>query len=190
MIVSSRGTPGGRSPPQSNCRPVTHAPRHDGAESALVGLVRRVEAVPEHLLAPRDLAVDGGGVGVEEQLGRVAAQALAGCPRAVDPEPVALARADLGEERRARRGRSAPELEALLVPVAVEEAHLDGVGDLGGHGEVGPFGGGGGTSGKGWPGRTSIRQPYPGRPEQDMPGSDGPYCVEPCEPCSWAVPVS
>ena len=88
-------------------------------------------------LAPADLAVDGGGVRVEQELGRVAAQALARVPGAVDPKPVALARADAGQAAVPNVGRALGQLDAVLGAVVVEEADLDSVGDLRRHREVG-----------------------------------------------------
>ena len=73
-----------------------HALRHRRRRVGVVAPSRVVETVPEDVLAPLDLAVDGGGVGVEQQLGRVAAQPVAGRPRTVHPQAVALARATSG----------------------------------------------------------------------------------------------
>ena len=79
-----------------------------------VRLVGVVELVREAGRVPRDLAVDGLGVGVEEQLGRVAPQALGRLPRAVDPVAVALARTDVGEVG----------VPAVAVDLGQRDAHL------------------------------------------------------------------
>ena len=93
---------------------------------ALLGL----EVVAEDRLVPVDLAVDGLGVRVEEQLVRVAAQALGGVVRAVHAEAVALAGVDAGQEGVPDVAVHLGEPDALLVAVVVEEAQLDLLGHL------------------------------------------------------------
>ena len=68
--------------------------RREGRAVAVVGLqilALASHAIGEDGLIPADVTLDGPGVGVEEQLGRVAAQAALGIVRAVDPEAIALA---------------------------------------------------------------------------------------------------
>ena len=125
-------------------RPVEERARHDalGHVRARVevvdGTVRVLEAVAEQGLVPVDLALDGGGVGIQQQLGGVAAKPGGGLERAVDPEPVALPRAQLRRvavpDHRRALGQGDPRLGA----VGLEQAELDRVGDLGEHGEVRP----------------------------------------------------
>jgi hypothetical protein len=100
---------------------------------ALLGL----EVVAEDRLVPVDLAVDGLGVGVEEELVRVAAQALGRVVGAVDAEAVALAGVDPGQEGVPDVAVHLGEADALLVALVVEEAELDLLGDLAEDREVG-----------------------------------------------------
>jgi hypothetical protein len=94
--------------------------------------------MPENGFVPADLAVDGGGVRVEEQLRRVAPPPSRRLPRAAHPDPVTLARPDVGEEPVPDVGAALGQLHALLDAVAVEQAHLDRLGDLRRHRHVGP----------------------------------------------------
>ena len=75
------------------------APGHvpGGVQAARLAGVGRVLA--EHLRPERDRSADRLGVGVEQQLGRVAPQALGRVPGPADPVPVGLPRADAGHER-------------------------------------------------------------------------------------------
>ena len=97
MIVSCIGCSGGRSLPQSKNGSLTTARGTCGALSAVFGCVGVVEVVGEAGRVPVDLAVDRLGVRVEEQLGRVAPQALGRLPRSVHPVAVALAGPDVGQ---------------------------------------------------------------------------------------------
>ena len=69
-----------------------HAVGHVRRGVVVVARVLVAEVVAEQRLVPVDLAAGRLGVGVEEQLVGVAAQALGGVPRAVDAVAVALAR--------------------------------------------------------------------------------------------------
>ena len=98
MTVSSSGMSG-----RAVALPVEGALGHDafghgGAPSRVADDVRDRPAGARTPLAPVDLAVDGGGVGIDQQLGRIAAQTLGRVPRAVHPQAVALAGADVREE--------------------------------------------------------------------------------------------
>ena len=93
---------------------------------ALLGL----EVVAEDRRVPVDLAVDGLGVRVEQQLVRVAAQALGGVVGAVHAEAVALAGVDAGQEGVPDVAVHLGEPDALLVALVVEEAQLDLLGHL------------------------------------------------------------
>ncbi len=92
----------------------------------------------EDSLVPFDLAFYGGGVGVKEQLGRVATQPVAGRPRAMYAQAVALTGADPGEKPVPYMARMRGQLDPLLGPFRVEKAHLDGLCDLGRHRKIGP----------------------------------------------------
>ena len=82
-------------------------------------------------------------------------------PRALDPQAVALAGADVGEQGHARRARcGSGSSHAGLGAVVVEEADLDGVGHLGRDGEIGAVSVGVAPRGKGRPRWVSIRQRY------------------------------
>ena len=88
---------GGRSLPQSKNGSLTTARGTCGALSAVLGSSGSSNWYGEAGVVPIDVAVDRLGVRVEQQLGRVAPQALVRVPRAVDPVAVALAGADVGE---------------------------------------------------------------------------------------------
>ena len=70
---------------------------HERGRVGVVALVGGRPAVAVDGFVPGDLALDGLGVRVEEELGRVAAQPGARVPGAVDPVAVALAGLDVGE---------------------------------------------------------------------------------------------
>ena len=97
--------------------------------------------VAEHRLAPPDIALDRLGVGVEQELGRVAALPRGRVVGAVHAEAVALAGPDARAgsrarcSRRPRSGRPVPRYR-LRGPGGVEQAQLDLVGGLGVEGEV------------------------------------------------------
>ena len=69
------------------------------AESRAARLAGVGCVLAEHLGPEGDRPADRLGVGVQQQLGRVAPQALGRVPGAADPVPVGLARADAGYER-------------------------------------------------------------------------------------------
>src|SRR3954452_4451472 len=106
---------------------------HDGAGDVRGG-VGRVVSVDGRV--PLDAAPDGAGVGIEEQLGRVAAQARARVPRTVDPE--AVARAVAGTGHTALPDVAIAELErmARLAAAFVEDADVHAVGDAAEHREA------------------------------------------------------
>ena len=123
-----------------------------GAVSSVFGSVGVVEVVAEARPRPVDVAGDRLGVRVEQQLGRVAPQALGGLPRSVDPVAVALAGADVGEVDVPAVAVDLGQLDPLLfdravVPgvagaavgavVVAEQAQLDTVGDAGEQREIG-----------------------------------------------------
>ena len=132
-----------------------------GNEGRAVALVHRevvaAEGVAEHRRVPVDLALDRLGVGVEQQLGRVAAMAGGRLVGAVDPEAVALARAHVGQVAVPAEGGHLGERDALLGSVVVEQAQLDAGGDLGEEGEVGAGAVVGGAEGEGLSGPESHR---------------------------------
>src|SRR6185437_12159565 len=105
-----------------------------------VGVVERArvaEAVGEQGLAPLDVPVDRLRVRVEQQLRRVAAQPGRRLVRAVHPVAVPLAGADPGQVAVPDQPVALRKVDPLLLPVLVEQAQLDAVGDLGEDGEVG-----------------------------------------------------
>ncbi len=126
-----------------------HRPGDMGGGVAPVALVvGPARAVAEHGLVPVEAAVDGQGVGVDEQLGRVEAQAPMGVPRTVDPVPVALPGHDAGDvavphvavdlgQRQPGFGAARGPAEGRGQAVVVEQAQLDRGGALGEEGEVG-----------------------------------------------------
>jgi hypothetical protein len=106
-----------------------------GVVGVAPGLV--AEGVGEQRLVPVDLPLDGLGVGVEQQLGRVAAVPLGRLVGPVDAEAVALARPDPGQVRVPDERVALGDLHPRLLAVGVEQAQLDAVGDLGEKREVG-----------------------------------------------------
>ena len=104
-----------------------------------VGLAVRiaVERVREQRLTPAELALERAGVGIDQELGGIAALALARKPRTVDPIAVALAGLDPGQVAVPHRARSLGQEDARLHVVRVEETELDGVGDVARHREAG-----------------------------------------------------
>ena len=117
-------------------RVVHDALRHVGAAVVVVTGVVVAEGVRETGLVPVDLALDGLGVGVQQQLGRVAALALLRRPRPMHPVAIALP----GRHRR-QIGVPAESVDLLqadppLATVVVEQAELDSLGDLGEQREI------------------------------------------------------
>jgi hypothetical protein len=95
-----------------------------------------VEGIGEAGGMPVDPAVERLGVGVEQQLGGVAAPALGRVPGAMHPEPVALADAEPGQVGVPAEPVDLGQRDAALAAV-VEQAQLDDLGHLGEQGEVG-----------------------------------------------------
>jgi hypothetical protein len=127
-------------------RRAVHAPVEEGVDDDGLRHVRRgvvvvalagLEVVAEDRRIPVDLAVDGLGVGIEQQLVRVAAQPLSRVVRAVHPESVLLPGLHAGQERVPDEAVHLGELHALLGAVVVEQAQLDLLGDLAEDREVG-----------------------------------------------------
>jgi hypothetical protein len=106
---------------------------HDGAGDvwSRVGGVAPVDG-----RVPLDAATDGAGVGIEEQLGRVAAQTGVRVPRAVDPEAVTRAVAGPGHVTLPDAAIGELERMALLAAAFVEEADVHAVGDAAEHREA------------------------------------------------------
>src|SRR6185312_270256 len=84
-----------------------------------------LEVVRVERLVPARPPVDGAGVGIEQQLVRVAAVALVGRPGAVHAITVALPRADAGHVAVPRERGLLGQRDALLTAVVVEETELD-----------------------------------------------------------------
>ncbi|HEX2411906.1 MAG TPA: hypothetical protein VHJ39_12125 [Solirubrobacteraceae bacterium] len=101
--------------------------------------LRILEAVAEQRLVPTYRSVDGDGVGVEQELRRIAADASAWIVRPVDAVAVALPRADVGRVAVPHPRRHLGEGRAGLGAVVVEEAELDQLGGLREDREVGPY---------------------------------------------------
>ncbi len=121
--------------------PVEAAVGHDGAGHrgggvGVVDGVRVVEGVREDVLAPGGVALDRDGVGVEQELGGVVAEAAGGVPLAVDAEAVAGADAGALDEAVEHVAGALGEAGAGLGAVVVEDAHLHRLGGLGVHGDV------------------------------------------------------
>src|SRR5690606_11789061 len=84
-----------------------------------------------------DLSVHRGGVGVEEQLRRVAAVTGRGVPRSVDAVAVALSRADAGEVAVPDESVDLGEPYGAVPSVVVGQDQFDAFGDLAEQREVG-----------------------------------------------------
>jgi hypothetical protein len=117
-----------------------HRTRHVRRGVAIVAhQVAGVHAVAEHRVVPVDHPLDGGGVGVEQQLGGVEAEAPRRVEGPVDAEAVALARPHPGDVAVPGVGGDLGQAQAPLDPGLVEQGQVDGVGPLGEDGEVGPL---------------------------------------------------
>ena len=120
-----------------------HAVRHVRGGVVVVLAVLLTEVVGEQRLVPLDVAAGRLGVGVEEQLVGVAAQAVLGVPRAVDAVAVALAGLHGRDVAVPHVGVDLGDLELRLdelagvVGVGLEQAQLDALGDLAEDREVG-----------------------------------------------------
>ena len=120
-----------------------HAVGHVRGGVVVVLAVLLAEVVGEQRLVPLDLAAGRLGVGVEEQLVGVAAQALGRVPRAVDAVAVALAGLHRRDVAVPHVGVDLGDLELRLdelpgvVGVGLEQAQLDALGDLAEDREVG-----------------------------------------------------
>jgi hypothetical protein len=113
-----------------------HDLRHVRRAVGVVAAIGVAEVVGEAGRVPVDAAVDGLGIGVEQQLVGIASLALGGIPRAVDPEAVALPDADARQVAVPAEPVDLGQRDAGLTAVGVEQAELDGVGGLGVQGEV------------------------------------------------------
>ena len=112
------------------------ASRHvpGGVQGARLGGVGFVLA--EHFRPEGDGSADCLGVRVEQQLGRVAPQALGRVPRPADAVPVGLPRADARHERVPHVGVVVPQRDLGLRAGLIEQAQRDAVGDGRGDREV------------------------------------------------------
>ena len=124
-------------------------------------LLLRAEDVAEDLRSPLDRSLDRLGVGVEQQLGRVAAEAALGLVGAVDAEAVALAGPDAVDVAvPAEVGVLGELVGGGRAALEVEEHQLDPLGVLAEEREVGPLA---------VPGRAERRvPPGPGGPQASL----------------------
>src|SRR5207248_11450311 len=103
-----------------------YAARHErGAVRATRRQVVLVQLVRIDGLVPFRVALDGAGIGIEQELGWIAAQPLLRLPRAVDAIPIALAGLDADEIPVPDEAGALGERQPLLVAILVEEAELD-----------------------------------------------------------------
>ena len=84
-----------------------------------------------------EFAVEGSGIRIDKELGRVAAQAVFWFIRAIDAVAVALARGDIGEVDMPHMGGNLRHFDAFLIAFFVNEAELNLVCYLGKQGKVG-----------------------------------------------------
>ena len=120
----------------AECRVHDQAPGHirrriQGARLAGVGCI-----LAEHLRPERDRSADRLRVGVQQQLGRVAPQALGRVPGSADAVPVGLPRAGAGHERMPDIGVVIGQRDLRFRAGRIEQAQRDAVGDAGGEREV------------------------------------------------------
>ena len=104
--------------------------RHERRAVGRVPPPRVAPLIVEQRLVPGHVALDGLGVGVEQQLGRGAAGAAPGIEGAVHPVAVPLARADRGQVPVPDETVHLRERDAGFCPRLVEQAQFDAVGDL------------------------------------------------------------
>ncbi len=113
-------------------------PGHERRRVGLARLGRIVRVLAEQRRVEVTAADDGAGVGVEEQLVRVAAQPAGRVERPGHPVAVGLSRLDVGDEAVPHPGVVVVEFVPGLVAVGVEEAHGHRLGDRRGDREVHP----------------------------------------------------
>src|SRR5699024_7175201 len=106
-----------------------------GVQGAAPGRLGQVVGVQR--LVPVDAPVDRLGVGVQQQLGRVAPVALGGVVGAVDPVAVPLPGLGGPDVAVPHVPVHLGEVDALLTTVVVQQAELHPLGDGGEEGEVG-----------------------------------------------------
>ncbi len=99
--------------------------RHERRTVRLVAPSRRCDIMAEDGRSPLDGAIDGAGIGVEEQLARVAAAPGGRVPRPVDAVAVALARSDAGKVAMPAVAGHLGQVDAALSTIVVEETELD-----------------------------------------------------------------
>jgi hypothetical protein len=110
---------------------------HGGCRVERVLLLGLLELVAEDLLAPGDVAVDGCGMGVEEELGGVTAEPFSWCPRPVDAEPVPVAGPHARDQPVPNMRLTLGQLDPVLLARRVEYADLDRLCHFRVEGEVG-----------------------------------------------------
>ena len=114
-----------------------HALGHAGRRVVVVAAVRVAEVVAEQRLVPVERAVDGLGVGVEQQLVGVAAHPGPGVVGAVDAVSVALPGLDVGQKTVPDESVHLGQGDAGFGAVRVEQAQLDQLGGFTEQREVG-----------------------------------------------------
>ena len=95
------------------------------------------EGIGEHRFIHLNVAVDGFGVGIEQQLGGVAAVAVVRLPRAVHAKAVALPRLDLREVAVPAVAADLRQVDAGFAARFVEQAQFDALGDFREQREIG-----------------------------------------------------
>ena len=128
-LVDHRALPGGAGVARGRGRMIRHhSAGHEGRGILVVGAVKRV--------APRDLALDPPGIGVEQELVRVEQVARRRRPGPVRAQAVALPRADARHVPVPDVAGALGQVDASLAR-SVEQAQRDARGVGGEHGEVG-----------------------------------------------------
>ena len=129
MTISLSGTFGRPSVPQSKPLATTTDRGTSGALSLVCCSKGWPGTWPWMARAPAHLPVDGAGVGVQQQLLRIAAHPRRRVPRAVHAIAVALAGADAGHVAVPGMTVHLRQVQATLAAGLVEQAQLDALGD-------------------------------------------------------------
>jgi hypothetical protein len=89
-----------------------------------------VEKIRENCLVPLHLTIDGPGVGIEQQLGRITTMSFFGFPWAVNAKTVALAGSHVGQIAVPAKAGYLRQIASCLIPLFVEQAKFHSLGDL------------------------------------------------------------
>ena len=142
QLVDDGGGPRNARPDVGGGRQRLHRDGTGHRRRAVDAAARAVGAAGALDRVERERAVEGTGIGVDQQLGRIEHVAAGGVPGAVDAQPVASAGADPADEAVEDVAGALRQADAFRLGRAgrVEQAKLHAVGVHGGHGDVGAAG--------------------------------------------------